>query len=366
MRREVNETRKRSEQDAWMRWTGQQGGPDSRSPAQPRSDAIKAARYLLGTADLLTRDSDFAANKIELLFQDDREETAPVRDDPWLAAGGAWYLVPEVGDRLPLAAALVRPPPPPPPRWLTIDWFKRSPYFPIQIEAIEDLPGPRERWRVAFEDLMLASLDRWICPDPMPNDHSFQIPGIDWVFSLQTRSILPPLLPSLYCSKAPGKVQTNMIGYPRQLDYQEFSNLVDEIWKSNRSSLNDYWLSQLRGLSKYLPCKRNSLQWPDGVEDEYMPKEPFYFGTSSLTTPAISAKDTKTILGAAEILGEDHRLKSPSAARSISKTSQTTRMADGRFFTRTVVRHLYEGGMEENCDTVYEGQQAQERSETCP
>ncbi|KXT01884.1 hypothetical protein AC578_2152 [Pseudocercospora eumusae] len=94
------------------------------------------------------------------------------------------------------------------PRWLSVDWFKRSSYSPIRLEAYSELNGSGHRWRAAFEDLLCASLDK-----PMHSDRDamfqpvgsrspfgrpqaiYHGPGLEWMLSLLYRGILPGYYP---------------------------------------------------------------------------------------------------------------------------------------------------------------------------
>lgn len=91
-------------------------------------------------------------------------------------------------------------------RWLSIDWFKHSPYSPTNLEADSHLSRYDTKWRNAFEDLLEAALDK-----PMTSQEKFgqriptglvtstwRGPGLDWMLSLQCRGILPPQLPTRY------------------------------------------------------------------------------------------------------------------------------------------------------------------------
>lgn len=258
--RELYQLRREQEEDAWHRWTGEPYENKSRIPLDsPRTDAVKAARYILETADLLIRyEAPLAQSKYRDLFQDDQNttENAELRPNPMLGLG-AWLMCPEVADSLPSTRGLFRPPPPPAPRWLSIDWFKRSPYSPIQIEAVRSLPGPRERWRNAFEDLVLTTLERDHDREPLTRatrrqSDPLREPGIDWVISLQERAILPPILPSLHYGSHTGWSRAAYLGNIEHFDYKEFSNLVDEIWLSNRSFLHRFWYDNLLATRKEL------------------------------------------------------------------------------------------------------------------
>lgn len=91
-------------------------------------------------------------------------------------------------------------------RWLSVDWFKHSPYSPVNLEGDSDLSKYDTKWRNSFEDLLEASLGKPMTSEErsghrlpgVPFTSTWRGPGIDWMLSLQCRGILPPQLPSLY------------------------------------------------------------------------------------------------------------------------------------------------------------------------
>ncbi|GAB7350990.1 hypothetical protein MBLNU459_g1486t1 [Dothideomycetes sp. NU459] len=90
--------------------------------------------------------------------------------------------------------------------WLGIEWFRHSPYSPIQLEQHEQGHEHGSKWRAAFEDLLSAHLgkeqvarDAWT--GKVENQRLYSAwaqSGLDWMLGLQCRGILPPQLPSLY------------------------------------------------------------------------------------------------------------------------------------------------------------------------
>ncbi|KXT16976.1 hypothetical protein AC579_7403 [Pseudocercospora musae] len=97
------------------------------------------------------------------------------------------------------------------PRWLSVDWFKRSSYSPVRLEAYSELNGSGHRWRAAFEDLLCASLDKPMRSDGDALSHPvgmrtpfgrpqsiYHGPGLDWMLSLLCRGILPGFYPRAF------------------------------------------------------------------------------------------------------------------------------------------------------------------------
>ncbi|KAF2717507.1 hypothetical protein K431DRAFT_288477 [Polychaeton citri CBS 116435] len=151
---------------------------------------------------------DVPVRKVVDLYRDDHWWSAFGDLDrfasPMLSLGGACYYLPETGDNLPSTASWRWSSPHY--RWLSVDWFKRSPYSPITLEHHPDLQSEGVKWRAAFEDLLSASLDK---PMTSHDQYGYRPPhgsasstwhgcGLDWMLSLQCRGILPPQLPSIW------------------------------------------------------------------------------------------------------------------------------------------------------------------------
>ncbi|CAK4033034.1 Hypothetical predicted protein [Lecanosticta acicola] len=210
MQRE-QERRQEEEQDISEAWTGSSDSPDHvqmevlRSSRAEKDEAHAATLMLLTEA--FRRNADVPAEKIAALYED-RESTLGELDrlvNPMLALGGAWFYMPETGDRLPVGRDKWQWMAPSP-RWLSVEWFKRSPYSPIRLEKHPDLGPEGSKWRAAFEDLMDAALDKPMAsfeqvgirePHGRPQS-TYWGPGLEWMLSLQCRGILPPLLPRFF------------------------------------------------------------------------------------------------------------------------------------------------------------------------
>ncbi|KAK1825278.1 hypothetical protein LTR12_000078 [Friedmanniomyces endolithicus] len=208
--------RKQEELNVWRRWTGLEESPDHvqmlRDRASPadRQEAVDAAVMLLREAR--NRNAHVPAKKIEALFKDHNVGSLDAFASPMLSPGGACYYQQDSGYNAP-STAIFRASSSSH-RWLSIDWFKRSPYSPISLEQLEGLQEPGGSWRGAFEDLLAAALDK-----PMNSREQFGRrcpvgsvqstrtgPGLDWCLSLQCRGILPPQLPLWYNSSWSGRL----------------------------------------------------------------------------------------------------------------------------------------------------------------
>jgi len=211
---EEREARRREELDISQRWSGRDDTPDFiRMQVDRQSDddrhAVEDATYML-LKESYQRNRNVPPEKILALYND-TEYTPGFLDsfaEPMLSMGGACYYKTETVDNLPSTARWGRSKPPP--QWLSVDWFKRSPYSPIRLESWSDEATVSDfdesHWRVAFEELLLTTLDKPIQPQfkfgmrpPFGKSESTQHgPGLDWMLSLQCRGILPPQLPGLY------------------------------------------------------------------------------------------------------------------------------------------------------------------------
>lgn len=173
------------EQDISQRWTGSTDSPDhiqlqnSRRSAQEKEEAIDAAAELLEMAQM--RNSDVPTEMVEALYRDPETN---VLDVDILSGITSFH-----------------------PHWLSVNWFKRSCYSPIRLEAHPQLGEHGAKWRAAFEDLLNASLDKPMGPSiervgmRVPHGRpqsTFTGPGLEWMLSLQCRGILPMQLPRTY------------------------------------------------------------------------------------------------------------------------------------------------------------------------
>ena len=201
------------------RWTGSSDSPDHITVERERATEGEKLKAKEATVKLLReafrRNEDVSFDKIEKLYRDDEGEAKSKLGaldrfalGPLLSWGGACFYKPETDDNLP-STALWGVAGPQGHRWLSVDWFKRSPYSPILLEAQELLEDSEVEWRPAFEELLCAALDK-----PMDGEERVGIrepygkaqstyygPGLEWMLSLQCRGILPPQIPSLYQDK---------------------------------------------------------------------------------------------------------------------------------------------------------------------
>lgn len=177
---------------------GERGGKDFYAVKLHHEDAILTAQLLMKLSEEQNRHVDM--HKITALFDDPEFNPWHVieKTSPWpfysrnhgCGRGDPVRMVPSAT------------------QWLSINWFKHSPYSPLSLEADPVLAKYDTKWRHAFEDLLEAALDK-----PMTSQEKFGYrgsltgkvstwrgPGLDWMLSLQCRGILPPQLPHMYKS----------------------------------------------------------------------------------------------------------------------------------------------------------------------
>lgn len=179
------------EREISRRWTGSADSPDHIQMEVYRSSPGEKEEAFEHTLDLLDgarrKNQHIPPEKIDALYRDAAGDwgmldlTANDLSSSSLSSLWSWFA--------------------PQPRWLSVDWFKRSPYSPIQLEAHPHLADAGHKWRAAFEELMNAALDKPIAsaervgvrPSGKPQS-TYHGPGLEWMLSLQCRGILPPLL----------------------------------------------------------------------------------------------------------------------------------------------------------------------------
>ncbi|KAK0932000.1 hypothetical protein LTR57_000220 [Friedmanniomyces endolithicus] len=305
---EEHERRKQEELDVWQRWTGLEESPDHvqmlRDRASPadRQEAVDAAVMLLREAR--NRNAHVPAEKIEALYKDETIGSLDAFASPMLSPGGACYYQQDSGYNAP-STAIFRAESSSH-RWLSIDWFKRSPYSPVSLEQLDELQEPGGSWRGAFEDLLSAALDKPMdsreqsgrrCP--VGSIQSTRTgPGLDWYLSLQCRGILPPQLPLWYNSTRSGR-----------------SALTDELLKEqarNVFSSND--VSQLvEEIATPAPpaMDRSGLdRYPFGLPPSDEEKETLYSSMRACGNSSVTARDGPLTASISEIQRHQSQLES--------------------------------------------------------
>jgi hypothetical protein len=218
------------ERDVSRRWTGNDDSPDqiqmSCQRASPEAKEWADQVNIDMLEESMHHHQTTSLRKILALFQDDVGVLGELDQfaSPLLSLAGACYYRPdEEEDEHSLTSPSVWPLSRQP-RWLSVEWFKRSSYSPVRLEAHPNTDMASARWRAAFEDLMCSSLDK-----PMTSRESHKAPvgisnkltlttrssGFQWLVDLQTRGILPPLLPRTYSSHQARNMRT--IGEVMQL-----------------------------------------------------------------------------------------------------------------------------------------------------
>jgi len=198
-----------AQRNAPYRWTG---GEYLDASLKHRIMPPDAAEKAYDMAVMLIRESDLRnrnipSEKIISMFEDTDYNPSHVFEpySPWPFYHKAFAN--DDQESCQASDALSNPPPATPTRWLSINWFKHSPYSPVNLEVDTMLAKYETKWRSAFEDLLEASLDKPMTSRDRIGCRPFSIPpaistwhgpGLDWMLSLQCRGILPPQLPSMY------------------------------------------------------------------------------------------------------------------------------------------------------------------------
>lgn len=203
------------ERDISYTWTGSTDSADyirmnvTRASPAEQEKILDATELLLKTA--WEHSKHLPARKVVELYRDNEFKPGWLDHfaNPMLSFGGACYYKAETVDNLPSTAMWARHGLAP--QWLSVEWFKRSPYSPVRLgdemaPFRSDWVSDDEVWRAAFEELICATLDR-----PMNSTERVGVrapfgtgqsthdgPGLDWMLSLQCRGILPLQLPGLY------------------------------------------------------------------------------------------------------------------------------------------------------------------------
>lgn len=238
---EEREARRQEQLARWKRWTGIDESPDyaqlrkDRATVETKNESITAALMLL--EENRARNKHVPAEKIAALYQDPEFRPRLLHPDvssaPMLSPGGACYYQMDNGYNAPSTAIWRFGEHQP--RWLSINWFKSSPYSPISLEAHNDLGADGPKWRAAFEDLLSASLGKSMLsheqvgyrkPYGSPQS-TYTGPGLDWMLSLLCRGILPMQYPLNFNMKVHEKRGVSQYVLTRLRQAQSEGTLVD-------------------------------------------------------------------------------------------------------------------------------------------
>ncbi|KAG9602098.1 hypothetical protein KCU86_g2913, partial [Aureobasidium melanogenum] len=329
---EMQELRRRLEQDFPPLFASLLGAPERRSclGGPIGEEARQAARVLL----LQARNASFGVDprKILSLYQDHGQGMMPVHS------------------KFPIRTTTSNT------TWLGIDWFRHSPYSPIQLEQHSTAHQHGGKWRAAFEDLLCAHLDKpqvayeaWKAensiaasdPDNQTLYNHWAQPGIDWMLGLQCRGILPPQLPSLY----------NITPLETKKLDRVFGKIVSGIsnfWTPyGRAVYEDF--TQLARIVASLDVEdlvaRSNVQ-PDTELDMYerlwMAKEDHH---KDETEAPLSSTKSNNHLSAPSLKNEE--ADKPSVIAVMTTTEMRT-MPDGTVYTKRVLKKRFSDGTEEN------------------
>lgn len=241
--------------------------------------------------------------------------------------------------------------------WLSIDWFRDSPYSPIQVEQGSHTHQQGSMWRAAFEDLLSETLGKeqeaWPAWSGRVNDQSkyssWAQSGTDWMLGLQCRGVLPPQLPSLYKLDGPDRARnmhdwwrylmsgniTHGHGIPSQQRsraiLQDFERLASEIATFDEDEIAAQTAhvekTELDVYEAFLGKAHNGME----------------IGSDKANTAVQKLPSNAT-------LSPDTAEKSPILS-TLSMTEQTT-LPDGTITTKVVLKKRFADGREESTETV--------------
>ncbi|KAG9659740.1 hypothetical protein KCU95_g839, partial [Aureobasidium melanogenum] len=329
---ETRELRRRLEQDFPPLFASLLGAPERRPylGGPISEEARQAARVLL----LQARDASFGVDprKILSLYQDHGQGMMPIHSE------------------FPIRTTTSNT------TWLGIDWFRHSPYSPIQLEQHSTAHQHGGKWRAAFEDLLCAHLDKpqvareaWEAEDSIaasdPDNQTlynhWAQPGIDWMLGLQCRGILPPQLPSLYnitpletkkLDRIFGKIVSGISNfwtpYGRTV-YEDFTQLARIVASPDVEDLvvrsNSQPDTELDMYDRLWMAKEDH-----GKDETEASKSS---ATSNNDLPAPSPKNEEA--------------EKPSVIAVMTTTEKRT-MPDGSVYTKRVLKKRFSDGTEEN------------------
>ncbi|KAJ9629439.1 hypothetical protein H2203_001813 [Taxawa tesnikishii (nom. ined.)] len=279
--------------------------------------------------------------------------------------------------------------------WLSVDWFKNSPYSPLQLERHKHLHQQGSMWRAAFEDLMCAHLGKelsaWEAWFGRVNNQKLYAtwaqPGMDWMLGLQCRGVLPPQLPSLYQLHPFDSRERNMLfndaisgrhrwGWPSRLVKHDFealarevadtSDLEEETGTAAEKATNEgkrAMQDHRRGLDRLEADDKQGLQAhpkPETPQTELDAYERFLgkaheTGAQTESQQPLSAAQPQQQTKPASSQQPEQEIapqESQSTVLSTLTTTEQTTLPDGTVTTKVVLKKRFSDGREESTETV--------------
>lgn len=337
---EMREMRKRLEEDFPPLFTSLLGAPERRSylGGPISEEARQAARMLL----LQARNANVGVDprKILTLYQDHGQGILPVQGP--------------VTGKFPIRTTTSNT------TWLGIDWFRHSPYSPVQLEQHAHCHQYGSMWRAALEDLLCAHLekpqpahDAWkaestILASDVENQKLYSHwaqPGIDWMLGLQCRGILPPQLPSLY----------NITPLETKKLDRVFGKIV--------SGVSNFWTPYGRAVHEDFTQLARIVASPDAedlvVRSRFQPeteldmyenlwgaKEGYGKDEMGLSSSSTTSSHTTSSSSVASSSSETDEQK-PSVI-AVMTTTESRTMPDGTIHTKRVLKKRFSDGTEES------------------
>lgn len=338
---EMREIRKRLEEDFPPLFASLLGAPERRSylGGPISEEARQAARVLL----LQARNASFGVDpsKILSLYQDHGQGMMPVHS------------------KFPIRTTTSNT------TWLGIDWFRHSPYSPVQLEQHSTAHQHGGKWRAAFEDLLCAHLDKpqvahdaWKAEDSVaasdPDNQTlynhWAQPGIDWMLGLQCRGILPPQLPSLY-NITPGETKK-----------------LDRVFGKIVSGVSNFWTPYGRAVYEDFTQLARIVASPDAedlvVRSQSLPETEmdmyenlWRFKDDHEKEEADTPESKRGLLTSSQSASfpDVAEIQKPSVI-SVMTTTEMRTLPDGTVYTKRVLKRRFSDGTEENREEESTGQ----------
>lgn len=244
--------------------------------------------------------------------------------------------------------------------WLSVAWFRSSPYSPTNVEQDMHLHQYGSKWRAAFEDLMSAELDKeqrahaaWT---NKTNDQklysSWAQAPVDWMLGMQCRGILPPQLPSLYQTRDvqaidsifstvinEGNIRSTKNPFHAFAVADDFERLAHAIGTFDEDERAEQMRDQARGRNDQ-PKAQNELDLYEAFlgnagKDAKVEGDKVAKASSS----AVQRAEQKPNIAASKIL-------------STLSTTETTTSPDGTVTTKVVMKKRFADGREESTESV--------------
>ncbi|KAK4986789.1 hypothetical protein LTR50_005084 [Elasticomyces elasticus] len=238
------------------------------------------------------------------------------------------------------------------PQWLSMSYFARSPYSPLQLERHPNLSKAGAKWRAAFEDLMNAHLGKEMTAwDTLHGDRDdetmrqeWSAGALAWPFGMVNRGVIPVppgglperhIMPSFFNPGLLAMLEDETEGFER------FPSPMAATTNAERPSVDANFYRPATELDLYEHflgrASDDGTLRASGVD------------TSRSSTSTSRTQTTSAFTQSSGSIDEDST--KPSVLSTMT-TTERTMLPDGTVTTKVMLKKRFADGREESSETV--------------